>query len=63
MANPETSTMETQELIYKRRVQRMLVTKGVSRGKLIDRVNAISGKKYLPKKRKSSPKATPPKLP
>lgn len=59
MGNAETSTMETQELIYKRRVQRMRVTKGVSRGKMIDRVNAISKKRYLPKKRDSTAKVTP----
>jgi len=63
MVSVETSTKETQELIYKRRVQRMQVTKGVSRGKLIDRVNAISKKKYLPKKRESPPKVTSPQSP
>lgn len=42
MESQEISTMEAQELIYKRRVQRMRVTKGIDRGKLIDKVNAIS---------------------
>jgi hypothetical protein len=52
MSETQLSTRETQELIYKRRVQRMLVTKGVDRGKLIDRVNAISKKKHTEEKHK-----------
>jgi len=51
MENAQVSTIETQNLIYKRRVQRLHITKGVSRGKLIDRVNASSeDKKFLPRK-------------
>lgn len=42
MAQDQTNTIETQELIHKRRVQRYCVTRGVDRGKRIDRVNAIS---------------------
>jgi hypothetical protein len=38
----EISTRETQELIYQRRVLRRSITKGVSRGELIDRINAIT---------------------
>lgn len=47
----EISTLETQELIHKRRVQRFCITKGVDRGKLIDRVNVISEERR-PLKRK-----------
>ena len=43
------STIETQDIIYKRRLERMSVTKGLSRGELIDRVNAV------PKERKHPP--------
>lgn len=46
-AQSQTNTIDTQELIYKRRVQRLNVTKGIDRGKLIDRVNAISEDKKL----------------
>jgi len=54
MAQPKSqaSTIETQELIYKRRIQRLSVTKGVDRGRLIDRVNAISEDRKPLKKHK-----------
>lgn len=48
----EISTKETQDLIHKRRVLRWSVTKGISRGELIDRVNAITiGKDRIPKEK------------
>ena len=52
MPQSQISTIETQELIHKRRVQRLSVTKGVDRGKLIDRVNAASEDKKPSEKRK-----------
>lgn len=51
-AQSPVNTMETQELIYKRRVRRFSVTRGVDRGKLIDRVNAVSRDKTPLMKRK-----------
>jgi len=57
MQDSQTSTMRTQELIYKRRIHRMQVTKGVRRGKLIDRVNVVSkDKKRIARKRKEEGK-------
>jgi len=53
MAQSQISTIEAQELIYKRRIQRLSVTKGVNRGKLIDRVNAVSKDKRPVKTKKS----------
>lgn len=60
MAETQISTKESQELIYKRRVERLLMTKGIDRGKLIDRINATSKRKQqlrkheLPSKEKPS---------
>jgi hypothetical protein len=48
-------TIETQKLIYKRRIQRLSVTKGVDRGTLIDRVNAISEDKRRSIDRQTEP--------
>jgi hypothetical protein len=46
--NTQISTLDSQELIYRRRVKRLLITKGVSRGEQIDRVNTFSiEKKHL----------------
>lgn len=53
MTQSQIGTIEVQELIYKRRVQRLSVTKGVNRGKLIDRVNAVSKHKKPVKTKKS----------
>jgi len=60
VAETQIGTKETQELIYKRRVERLLVTKGVSRGKLIDRVNASSQKKQRLRKHEPPLKEKPP---
>jgi hypothetical protein len=52
MTEAQPNTIETQQLIHKRRVQRFSITGGVDRGKRIDRVNAISEDKKLCVKRK-----------
>jgi hypothetical protein len=50
MAQEQISTIDAQELIYRRRVERFNITKGLTRGQQIDRVNASSDKKTKPRK-------------
>lgn len=40
LANRDMSTLETQNLIYKMRMKRLQITRGLTRGERIDRVNA-----------------------
>jgi len=48
MPQDQISTIDAQDLIYRRRVERFNITKGLTRKQQIDRVNASSDKKAKP---------------
>lgn len=54
----EATTLETQNLIYERRVRRLRMTGGVSRSDLINKVNSVTGSEGTKKPVKPS-KPTP----
>ena len=54
----EATTLETQNLIYERRIRRLRMTGGVSRSDLINKVNSVTGSERT-KNPVKPPKLTP----